>query len=670
MITPRSSRVVAEIRRVVLAGETASLTDAQLLGRFLDHHDESAFAALVHRHGPMVFGVCRRVLHNYQDAEDAFQATFLVLLRRAAQVWPRARVGNWLYGVAFQTARKARVRVARQRQRETHMADPPEPAMPERETWQDVRPVLDQELSRLPDRYRAPVLLCDVEGQTRKEAARQLGLPEGTLSSRLARGRALLARRLTRRGVALSGATLATLTARQAEAVCVPAALACRTAGAGVIPEQVMTLTREVLKAMAWSRIKGAALLLLVVGLAVGLAGLGMGRLDTPMRAAEPGQSPNRREAERPRPDAELLQGTWKVLLLLEEGRKPEDDSGMKGDWTFKEGTVRIRLQPGGGEARKTDFYRYRLDTTTRPKRMDLVPWEKDFEDREEVHRGVYTLEGNVLRVCLAGPRAVRPAAVESREGSGTVLVVLRKEGIAKKVVPEAGAAFERLQARYAARFQGDEKDLARIQREWVRELAEFVRTYPRAEETPEALLQLGMTSEFLCDETAARAWYERLNQDFPESPQAGKARGARDRLTLEGKPFRLTTRRLRDGTPFDFRELHGKLVVVYYWASWNQQSRDDFVRLQQLLARYGERGLELVCVNLDNSREEAREFRRRSEAPGIHLFEAGGLDSPPATRYGILVLPSLFLVGRDGTVISRSVQLGDLEGEIARRVK
>src|SRR5262245_8040969 len=178
------------------------LGDAELLESFLTRQDEAAFGALVRRHGPMVLGVCRWVLGHAQDAEDAFQATFLVLARKAGSLGQRDLVGNWLYGVAYRTARDARARNARRRAREKQVRDLPHPPVEPEPPRPELSPLLDHELSRLPDKYRAPIVLCDLEGGSRKEAARQLNLPEGTLSSRLAAGRQLLARRLARHGLA------------------------------------------------------------------------------------------------------------------------------------------------------------------------------------------------------------------------------------------------------------------------------------------------------------------------------------------------------------------------------------------------------------------------------------------------------------------------------------
>src|SRR5438128_763397 len=169
------------------------MTDGELLACFLRSRDEDALAALVRRHAGMVWGVCRRLLYNHHDAEDAFQATFLVLVRKAAGV-PRQAVANWLYGVARQTAVRLRATAAKRGRRETQVVNMPEPTVPEVRDA-DLQRVVDEELSRLPDHYRGVVVLCDLEGMTRKEAARQLGIPEGSVASRLARARARLANR-------------------------------------------------------------------------------------------------------------------------------------------------------------------------------------------------------------------------------------------------------------------------------------------------------------------------------------------------------------------------------------------------------------------------------------------------------------------------------------------
>jgi RNA polymerase sigma factor (sigma-70 family) len=269
MTLSTASAVVDHLRRVVLVRDGNGLPDGQLLESFLARQDGAAFATLVNRHGPMVMGVCRRILGNPHDAEDAFQATFLVLARKADGVVPREMVGNWLHGVAYRAAAKLRAANARRRTREKQVTTMPETAAPRHKSeWTELRPLLDHELSLLPDNYRAAVVLCDLEGKTGKEAARQLGWPEGSLASRLARGRKLLARRLTRRGVALSGGALAALLGRGGASAAVPESVASAAAShaAGPASARVISLAEGVIQAMTLTKLKTVTGTLLAIG--------------------------------------------------------------------------------------------------------------------------------------------------------------------------------------------------------------------------------------------------------------------------------------------------------------------------------------------------------------------------------------------------------------------
>jgi RNA polymerase sigma factor (sigma-70 family) len=279
------NRLLEQLRRVALHSAVERLSDGELLECFVARRDEAAFEALVRRHGPMVFGVCRRVLRHVHDADDAFQATFLVLVRRASSVRPREAVGNWLHGVAYRTALEARRRTARQQLRERRLGRLPPAVEPPDEGWPELRALLDQEVSRLPDKYRLPVVLCELEGRSRKEVARQLAIPEGTLSSRLALARKRLARRLARHGLALAAAPLAVVLAESGASAAVPAALVTATtraavlvaaghaAGVGMVSVQVAALTKGVMKAMLFAKIKTATVVVFGVT-AVGAGGL------------------------------------------------------------------------------------------------------------------------------------------------------------------------------------------------------------------------------------------------------------------------------------------------------------------------------------------------------------------------------------------------------------
>jgi RNA polymerase sigma factor (sigma-70 family) len=278
------SRAVHQLRQAALAQAGADLTDGQLLENFVSRGDRAALEALVRRHGAMVWGVCRRLLAHH-DAEDAFQATFLVLVRKAVSILPREMVGNWLYGVAHHAALSARTRLAKRRTREVQVTEMPQSAVAAPDLWDDVRPLLDQELTRLPDRYRVVVVLCDLEGKTRKEAARQLGLPEGTVASRLARARAMLAKRLARHGLGVSGGALAAVLSQKAASASVPSSvvsstikaaslLAAGQAAAGLISAKVAALTEGVLKGMLLYKLKTVAIALLVVAAVASAGGL------------------------------------------------------------------------------------------------------------------------------------------------------------------------------------------------------------------------------------------------------------------------------------------------------------------------------------------------------------------------------------------------------------
>ena len=276
MRTSPLNKVIDHLRGAVLLPDGAGLGDSELLGSFIERHDETALAALVRRHGPMVWGVCRRMLHQH-DAEDAFQATFLVLARKAASIQSKATVGNWLYGVAHQTALQARRTTARRRAKEVQVTTMPDTKAAEPDVWADLQPVLDEELSRLPDIYRTVIVLCELEGLTRKEVARRLGVPEGTVAGRLVRARTMLAKRLTQRGVTLSIGVLAAVLSQNMAAAGMPSSVVSSTikaasllgAGraAGVVSARVAALTEGVVKAMFVTKIKSVLAVVLVLGI-------------------------------------------------------------------------------------------------------------------------------------------------------------------------------------------------------------------------------------------------------------------------------------------------------------------------------------------------------------------------------------------------------------------
>ncbi len=298
------NRVVHDIRRAALRA-AGGPTDAELVEAIVRRRDEGAFEAIVRRHGAMVLGVCRRVLGNDADAEDAFQATFLVLFKRAPSIRKPSAASNWLYGVAHTTALKARAMNRKRRTRELEAGARPRHEACE-EVWRAVQALLDAELAALPEKYRVPIVLCDLDGKTIREAVRQLGWPQGTVATRLSRGRALLARRLARHGLAVSAGTLVAALAYGSATAGVPSPLISATmqaaglsAAAGAASAQVAALSQGVIRAMFLSKLKAyvvAAIALATLG--VGLSSFGPGgagrQLFTGAAAAQDGLPPGK----------------------------------------------------------------------------------------------------------------------------------------------------------------------------------------------------------------------------------------------------------------------------------------------------------------------------------------------------------------------------------------
>jgi RNA polymerase sigma factor (sigma-70 family) len=277
--------VLRHLRKLCEARPGRDLGDGELLERSLAGGEEAAFAVLVQRHGPMVLEVCRRVLGDRHAAEDAFQATFLVLVRRSATIRRRAALGSWLFGVAQRVALKQRAREAARRGRERRAAKTPRAETPDERTWQELRAALDEEIGALPESFRAPIVLCYLQGKSYEQAARDLGWPKSSLASRLARAREVLRERLTRRGITLSAAALAAALSERADATALPARLTLQTvkearlfaagkAAATAAPSPAVALAEGHLKGPSGLRRKALALLL-AVGLAAagGLAG-------------------------------------------------------------------------------------------------------------------------------------------------------------------------------------------------------------------------------------------------------------------------------------------------------------------------------------------------------------------------------------------------------------
>jgi RNA polymerase sigma factor (sigma-70 family) len=395
-----SGRLGVVIRKLRAVQERAS--DGQLLEQFLAGRDEAAFEALVRRHGPMVLGVCRRVLGNVHDAEDAFQATFLVLASRGASVRRRGMVGNWLYGVARRTALQAKRSSLRRRAkeagvmpREASAADP----------WEGLREVLDAELERLPEKYRAPLVLCDLEGRTRREAAGQLNWPEGTVATRLAQARRLMAQRLQRYGFLPAGGALAAVLSQSAAPAVMPGALVSSTVKAAVLlaAGQAVTVTtpatllmREVVRTMLISKLK--------LVMAAGMVAMAFGASGLVYRTAGHATAADASQAGKPPSELEALRRKVELLqinldLVLEKVRAQEAELR-----TFRANAAAAK---GPKEAASVSVGDVLLNTVT-----DSVPIHRVMQDAR--------LEGFLIQqdVTLTPDQQVEAAMKAFREAS------------------------------------------------------------------------------------------------------------------------------------------------------------------------------------------------------------------------------------------------------------
>jgi RNA polymerase sigma factor (sigma-70 family) len=314
-------------RRLLSAQARSGLPDRHLLERFIAHKDETAFAALVERHGAMVLAVAGNVLHHPQDAEDVFQATFLVLARQAGSVRKRGSVGSWLHGVAYRLALKARTAAAARRRHESSTPGRAAAESPDDLTWRELSRILHEELERLPDKYRAPLMLCYLGGMTQDQTADHLGLPKGTLKDRLERARLLLRGRLVRRGLAPAVVLLADTYHPACAAV--PGPLASTTARAAAafaagrpagVSAQVAQMTQGVLKAMFATKLRFVAAVLLAIGLVAAATGVLASRGSSGGSPATEETPEKPRGEQRKEPPWGEAVGGWRMRVTMAAG--------------------------------------------------------------------------------------------------------------------------------------------------------------------------------------------------------------------------------------------------------------------------------------------------------------------------------------------------------------
>jgi|SRR5579884_279493 len=426
------------VRRVPQAASSSDPTDKLLLERFSRERNEEAFAALVRRHGPMVFCVCQRILHNLHDAEDAFQATFLVLVRKSSSLTRPELLANWLYGVACRTALNARAELTRRRAHERQVVDVPVEGTEEAD-WHDLRPILDEEVNRLPEKYRAPFVLCYLEGKTNEEASQCLGCPKGTVLSRLARARERLRVRLARRGLALSAGLFAALLTKKIASTTLPATLvdstlkiairfaAGKAATAGVVPEKVATLTRGVIRTMFLAKFNTIGILVLSLGLLGGVAAVVRDRAGAFQLTQQKGADAPKDE------DKKKLQGTWYTVSVESHGMEVPAERIVAKDVRLIVKDDQWTLKEARGDADKE--FTVRLNSDKKPKAIDIV--YKTGENKGKTSLGIYELDGGTLRVSLGEPGDPRPTRLR---GDGTYTLEVFKREKPKAADPTPGS--------------------------------------------------------------------------------------------------------------------------------------------------------------------------------------------------------------------------------------
>lgn len=389
--------------------------DALLLDRFIEQWDQAAFRDLVGRHGPMVLGVCRRILRDPHAAEDVFQATFLLLVRKAGSVRKRGSVGPWLYGVAQRMALEARGAASRR-----PVPAPLDVEVPRVDDYDglehdELNAALHEELGRLPEKYRAPLVLCYIDGLPHEAVARQLGWPLGTVRSRIARGRDLLGARLARRGLAPAAVLLALGLLPKAEAAVPPRlveatvrAAVGETVPRGEVPARVIALEGKVGKSMDLIRLKW------LTALALGVVVTGAG-----VAAVVPAALAAADDAAVVKAELKKLQGRWVPVTAETEGVKKEVDGAEQFEF---DGDAFNTWHGGHAEEQGT----IALRASKNPKEIDLTV--QGGRNDGKAHLAIYAWDGANLKFCTVKEGHPRPTDFTTKPGDGRFLVVMKRQ--------------------------------------------------------------------------------------------------------------------------------------------------------------------------------------------------------------------------------------------------
>jgi RNA polymerase sigma factor (sigma-70 family) len=716
MMARGTNGTLRNLRLLFRGGSVAGYPDAQLIEQFLARQGEgevaeAAFSALVERHGPMVLGVCRRILTDPRDAEDAFQATFLILARKAGSVRVGNSLGRWLYGVSRRVASRVRAG-GRERDFET-LGDVPD-AAEARADRLELRSVIDEELGRLPAKYRDPIVLCYLEGRTHEGAARQLGWPVGTVRGRLARARDLLRSRLSRRGVAPS---VALLSATASAGAAVPSMLvdmttraACRAvAGRGIAvaaSARVADWAACELASMAMPAWKAAAGLLLVAGTLCAGAAFGSG---SPQAVSPAQHAPDPKAAVGAVADdrGEIV-GIWTSEDEVTEtvGGIPKPPRRVTTRWVIS--ADKISMADGDGFL--AHEMRYTLDPTATPRAIDLTVTASG-----AVMVGIYQLEGDELSLAygLSRPKdfkegpahmlhklkresrtprllssrfelapgcqwAIAPGgAMPSSMGGGgihamvekgadgalgIVLAYMRKGG--PKPGPELRpVVFDAKGKRYMLKSgEGGANNSIGVPGVMLYQMKYRL--------DPAALPADGAAALGI---EAVPSDVQRASREGESAQSIAKARARGIDLLpwpRVGEPYDFTLK-TSDGRVLRSHDLKGKVVLIDCWATWCSPCMAKMPRLKELYEKHHGDGLEIIGLNFDHDPAHARRSIATLGLPWAEVFVP--TDEPTRelweTAAGIESLPRLLLLDRSG-VLRYDGGPAEIEEQIAKSLR
>jgi RNA polymerase sigma factor (sigma-70 family) len=680
MATAQLSEFLQHLRAVMLLTDDTRLTDAQLLSRFVDHRDEAAFEALVHRHARMVWGVCCRLL-RLQDAEDAFQATFLVLVRRATCVFPREMVAKWLHGVAYQTALKTRATVAKRKRREMHLSELPEPkpAVTGRDVWDDLRPLIDHEVSRLPDKLRAVIVLCDLEDKSRREAAQQLQCPEGTVASRLVRARAMLRKRLSRHGLSVSGSVLAAVLSEQASAS-VPASVvsvtvkvtamlsAGQVAATGAISADVLALAEGVIGAMVASKIT----FVMAVILLSGLVGFGTVPLLCGMQATEPPPALRGAGVElTPIAKAGMNQDSAKGQEKSPEPPPAEQLAAIKREMEAASKHYRTDMEQAK-DKREQDFHTERWYRHGGLGLRRLVALAERFpNDPVAVDALSYILSsGNPLGYHSTTSNPVRRAYALLAERYAASDRLATACQMAYRYADYIPAAETFLRAVLVQNRSKEIQAYACLSLSWVTEryaqLNKLLHDQTRAKDLRDAYPAEAIRhAEAIDVERYAResdALLKRVVAEFADvkSPTGNQTLGEVARGKLFHRLMLVTGKEAPDihaddidGKPVKLSDYRGKVVMLHFWASWCGPCMAKVPYERALVKRLEGKPFVLLGVNGDENREAARRAIAKEKMSWRSFFDGESGRGPIAVKWGVASWPTVYVIDAKGVIRS-----------------